>query len=582
LIAAAEVEVGAVAKLAAAVKTAAADTINSQKTSFNTEVTSDAADRDDHGRFTTAHNGRRREGTEPGQADDRWRGDAHKASHRELSEIQLLKTKPQYLAARLMAMGTTSLLTERRGGLDGPAGAWLAVYGATAYMPATIKRSLSCRCSASIRRCGPPMHDAGPKSPSDGGRLARTGHGLLFTRHHGSAHKFALSGKVSRGGRVMPCLTRVVIRPGVPLLVETHAGTASLKKRLLPVLAELDEAIGPDADVGRLTVIDSEVGVAGLLWAMHEQTQTLFITIIKGAVLKGATFSDEGEWQPFRERDEVRDVAIWLNGKGAPADGITIRGVQMRRPDGRNPKMTVFVTNVPADELSPAEIPSLYLERWPCQEAQFANGRNGGGLNRSFGYGGELVTHVALEGKVERAQRSVAYAEKRSTLAVTQHEALVETVKDQPTKVLKTAVKQAESLVKERHKQVQRRVAQLAQLQTHPKQIYQRDTARDSVMTCLKVTVLSLVEFVMQEYFGGSRMQWRTFIEQFVALPVTIRTSKYRRVFEVQANVRQLPRMAQLQAAFIEVNCRKLKQGDKLLVFELVGMPEVGGVQRSG
>ena len=109
-----------------------------------------------------------------------------------------------------------------------------------------------------------------------------------------------------------------------------------------------------------------------------------------------------------------------------------------------------------------------------------------------------------------------------------------------------------------------------------------RDTRRDSVMTCLKLTVLSLIEFTLPEYFGGVKMQWRTFIEQFVALPVTVRTSKHRCVYEILANPRQPARMAQLSAALDEMNGRGLRRGERLLVFKLVGKKSRGRVRRSG
>jgi len=228
------------------------------------------------------------------------------------------------------------------------------------------------------------------------------------------------------------------------------------------------------------------------------------------------------------------------------------------------------------------EIPRQYLERWPRQEAQFANGRNGGGLNRSFGYGGEQVSNVALEGKLDRATRSVAFTTKRTSAAVTQLEELNVSAGDKPTKTMKKAVKQAEVTVRERRKKQGQSLKKLASLESQPKQIYQRDTSRDSVMTCLKLTMLSLVEFVMQEYFSGSGMQWRTFIEQFVALPVTVRTSKRRRIYEIHANLRQPKRMAQLEAALAKINARGLVQGKRRMEFKLIGMPEVGDTQRSG
>ncbi len=52
---------------------------------------------------------------------------------------------------------------------------------------------------------------------------------------------------------------------GVPLLVETHVGATSLKKRALPMLKELNRAVGQEAEVGRLTIVDSEFGHSGAI-----------------------------------------------------------------------------------------------------------------------------------------------------------------------------------------------------------------------------------------------------------------------------------------------------------------------------
>ena len=389
---------------------------------------------------------------------------------------------------------------------------------------------------------------------------------------------FAASGKVSRVGRVMPCLTRIAIHSGegVPLLVETHAGAASLKKRLLPMLEQLDRAVGPGADVGRLTLVDSELGTAGAIWAMHEQTEMLFVTVLKGAVFKGAQISDHGTWQPFRERDKVRDVEVHLRGKNAPDEGIRIRGVQMHRGDGRRPQTTLFATNASTEDLPPPEVASWYLGRWPKQEQLFATGRNGGGLNRSHGYGGEYVTHVALEDKRGRAERSVQYATRRHERAEQTRDDLAQALVDIPAKARKQALTLAERAVADRDRDQQRREQTKARVDTLPCDIYVRDTGRDSVMTCLKLNVLSLLEFVMQEYFGGVAMHWRTFIEQFVGLPVEVRSNKRRCVYVIETNRRQPERMAQLRRAVEEINRRKIRRGKQLLVFELDDDPAPG------
>ncbi|MEO2237110.1 MAG: hypothetical protein ABGW95_02550, partial [Candidatus Poseidoniia archaeon] len=380
---------------------------------------------------------------------------------------------------------------------------------------------------------------------------------------------FARSGKVSRVGRVMPCMTRVAIHggQGVPLLVETHAGAASLKKRLLPMLERLDEAIGPAAAVGRLIIIDAEVGTAGMIWAMHEQTEMGFVTVLKGAVAKGAEISDEQPWRPFRVRDEVRDVQVYLRGKDAPDEGIRLRGVQMRRSDGRRPQTTLFATNVDPADLQAAEVASWYLSRWPRQEQQFRKGRNGGGLNRSHGYGGEHVQHVALEDKQARARRSVELAAARHESATATRDELATGLAAVPAGTRRKVLKLADGDVRSKSRAVSKREQADEKLQSLPAQIRERDTTRDSIMTCLKLNVLSLVEFVLQEYFAGTAMEWRTFIEQFVPMAVTVRSNKHRCVYELHGNPRQPSTMAKLRAAVDELNRRRIKRGKQLLVF---------------
>ena len=77
-------------------------------------------------------------------------------------------------------------------------------------------------------------------------------------------------------------------------------------------------------------------------------------------------------------------------------------------------------------------------------------------------------------------------------------------------------------------------------------------------------------------------MQWRSFIEQFVAMPVTVRTSKRRRVYEIEANPREPSRMVQLEAALARINERGMVQGERRWEFRLVGLPSAGDLQRSG
>ena len=582
LLAAVELEQGTTVRLAEALQSAGALSALQQELAGGAACAGDKAGRADDGRFTGVYNAVRREGTAPGEADDRWATDAAKASQRALGGLPSLAMKQGTLTAKLLAMGVTPLLTERRGfdGLEGPAGEWLGVLGGVAYMPATLDKALAEFGVLDVSDAlwathAGSWHQLSSRWCEPGGSWPQSVAYIDGTADPYWTRAYAASGKVSRVNRVMPCLTRLAIHSGagVPLYVETHAGTASLKERLLPMLTKLDEVVGPEAQVGRLTIVDAEMGTAGAMLAMHEQTDMAFITVVKGAAQRGAQLRNEQPWQPYRERDQVRDVDVVLRGKGVPQEGVCFRGVQMLRAGGRSEQTTLFVTNAEEDELSAAEVVTRYLTRWPRQEQKFALGRDGGGLNRSHGYGGEFVTHAVLEDKQATAARSVGYAQRRLDLAAELQSDLAEASAEWPAK----ARRQVDTLVnrnqRERQQALARTEKRQAKLSTMPDQIYVRDIGRDSVMTCLKLNVLSMIEFALQEYFGGLRMSWRTFIEQFVALPVTIRQNKARLVYVFHANRRQPERMAQLQVAIDELNRRKLQRGGQQLTFELKKPP---------
>jgi capsular polysaccharide biosynthesis protein len=72
------------------------------------------------------------------------------------------------------------------------------------------------------------------------------------------------------------------------------------------------------------------------------------------------------------------------------------------------------------------------------------------------------------------------------------------------------------------------------------------------------------------EYFGDLSMEWRTVIEQFMALPVTVRTTKTSRCYQIHANDRHPERMQQLANAIAEINARNIIQGNRRLSCELL------------
>ena len=585
LLAAANAELRALEGLACEVQAVGRERAEQQAASPNSAVGNDDAGRDDRGRFTPAYNERHRAGVPEGQADGRWRSDEAKAMERSLGSLPSLSLKTRTLASKMLAMGVTPLLTERRGfdGLDGPAGEWLGVLGGHEYMPATLDK---CLAELGLLDLGNAMW---LRHAWQWSRVTNSwsapGPGWLQSVLYVDAtadpywtQSFALSGKVSRIGRVMPCLTRIAVHSGAgaPLYVETHAGTATLKQRLLPMLAEVQRAIGEGGDVDRMTVVDSEAGNASMILALNNEAGVFLVTVVKGQVLKNAPIRNEGAWAPFRERDELREVELLLKGKGAPPEGVWIRCIQMRRTDSRAERLTHYVTNATIEDINMVEVAELYLSRWPMQEQRFRDGRNGGGLNRSHGFGRGEVSHVALEGKLDKAARQAKRARVRQQQTEETREELAAALQEAPATTRRKALALVDKEARKHAREEQAHERTQGRLETTPRTIMARDTGRDSIMTCLKLSAMLLIEYTLHEYFGDVRMEWRTFIEQFVALPVTVRHTKRRRLFQIHANRRQPQHMETLAAALTRINEREIQIGNQRLVFELIGRTAAG------
>jgi hypothetical protein len=578
LLGVAELEVGSCEKLARAVLARGQQHAEAQGPA--SPVPEQLGERDEWGRFTARYNEPWRAGLEPGEPDARWATDEEKRKYRRLGQLQLLGLRPELLAARLFCMGVTPLLTERRGfvGLAGPAGAWLDLLGVRAYMPRTLDKALAEMGLLDVSEAAWEVHARNwhehSRRWSEGAEpWLQTAVYVDATQDPYWTRKFAQSGKVTRIGRVMPCLSRVVVTggPGVPLVVETHAGTVALKERLLPMLRQLERWVG-QGELGRLTIVDAEMATGKLLWTLHQVLDRSFITVIKGSTLAAAEQRNQGPWQPFREHDELRELEVVLRGDGVPQEGFVVRGVEMRRPGSRHPVSTLFATASASQDLATNQVAAAYLSRWPHQEQLFRDARNGGGLNRSHGFGGQEVINVALTTKTEKAEGALWRAKDHLADALELRDSVAAGQDAQGSRELKTATKE----VGRAQKAVERAQNSLVDQCTMPRTIYARDTGRDNLMSCLKLNVLLLLEFVLKEYFGSLRIQWRTYIEELMALAVTVRTTRYRITYQLHGNPRHPAFMDHLKAACHEVTSRRLRRDNRLLLFEVVDLPPGG------
>lgn len=585
LISAAALETGVPLSAAIAALEAGRQTAQ-QQASEERDLASPASGRDDKGRFTENFNRQVRQNLSPGESDPRLASDAEKRDLRDLSKLQILGSQPDTLAQRLLAMGLIPLLTERRGfdGLDGPKGAWLAVLDQPAYRAATLDKTLNELAHLKVDEALWEAHarEWAPRTlnwskDKDAPNWLQAVRYIDATSEPYFTDKFAKFGKVERRGQTMPCLSRIAVMggAGVVLHVNNFAGACSLRTNLIASLKSV-EGMAPPPETGWLVVVDAEAAVYHLLTTLKEMPGYSFITVLKGQIRNGAHLEEANEWQPYRDRDRIRGAMVNLRGARAPEGGLRLRCVEMERVGGRWTHSTLFVSDADPEAFSDKDLVDAYLSRWPNQEAVFRNARNGGGLERTHGYGGHSVTNLVLQTKQEAAQRKHIRNQSKALEA----KQWVETIKAQEKPDTPEAKEfQAEVLKKAQRQLIEaEKASAMAEkhcksLDTYPASTFVRDTTRENIASSLSVMVICLIEWVLREYFGGLKIELRTFIEHFVHTPVKVRTTARRQVYELEANPRNEERTNQLRAACEEINRRRIKRYGRVLKFFVVDPP---------
>lgn len=535
------------------------------------------------GRFSADFNQAVREGIEPGDADSRWDSDTQKRNRRRLQELSVLALRPETMAQRLVSIGLVPLVTERRGfdGMEGLRANWTATMGYQAYQPATLDKTLAELALLNVgdalwAKHGELWSETATTWSEGGPAWRQMVRYVDVTTDPYWTKRYAASGKVSRVGKVMPCLSRVAVMggPGVPLLMKTVAGAVSLKKLLIEAMNDTGGLGGP-GDLARITVVDAEAGGSvPLLTELTKLSGHRFITVLKGMIAKNLVIEETGDWQPYRENDHVREGIVVLRGKSAPKGGLKLRVVEMERVQSRNPQRTLFATNPGVSELSTADIADIYLSRWPNQEGVFREARNGAGLDRSHGYGGEYVTHVAFETKFEQAKGRLARASNNVNQAkesLGRIEEMTASVTEEQSVAAQEALKQAQAKLRESEKALVQAENDHTRQQTMPKEIFQRDTTRENIATSLTMMVMLLLEWVLRNYFGNVRMELRTFLEFFLYCPTEVLTNHRRALYRIESTGLKPDKAELLHAACKEISARKIRRPDgRLLVFEAV------------
>jgi len=552
--------------------------------------------RDARGRFTKVYNQDRQShlaehGGLFGSIDAR-------PGERDLRQLRVSQLSTASLEQHIRALVALPLLTERRGtvGLDGPAGAWLEVLCPVPYRAATLDKTLN---QLKVLNVGEALWQAHAQV---WWQLSRqwAGEGwrqivvyIDASKDPWWTHRFATSAPVSRIGRVQPCLSRVALSsgPGVPILVEVGSGQTPIKPVLWSLLDQARAVLGDNA-VGRLTVIDAEGCQRELIEAFLADPDRDLLTAFKGSLAQGKTVEACGPWVAFKT-GAVREAQVNLN--PTKDEALTVRIVEMRRGDDSRPVALRVLSTAPVEALSSVEVLEAYLGRWPYQEDLFRRGRDGLGLDRSAGFGAAAVNHVALLDKRDRAERARERAEHDYTQACEAEMASIEILRprlerlqqcqaeaDTPLDGRQTRpAREAFETFCHRGQQSEQARQALARAEQHcdklaqqPDTLYVRDTALDTITTCFKMALMALLEFICQEYLDRYRLMPRTFIEAWMALPVTIRQSRYELIYEIAPNPRDPSMTRRLEEALAKITERRIRYRGRRLVARLGSDPK--------
>jgi hypothetical protein len=582
--------------------------------------------RDEKGRFLSEYNAPE-ERRDP-EVGARFESVEIKRADKDLGRLQIVHSKPETLREKLLALMALPLVTNR-GHFDGARdvrGTWLEGLGGIDYMPETLAKF------------GRELKWAGVSGPLQECH-ARIWHELtkswigedaccsvlyvdavlkpLWTEH------FHKCGRVPMLGRVMPCVETVMIHEGagVPLWVRTYSGHVALVNNVLPLIDELEAAIG-EGMLGRLTVIDGEMDCVAL-FKQFDLAHRYFITPLDRTRVKDLS-AIEGLGRLIRYRDDDRigggDVEL-TDSRDKDSPPYRTRAIVLKRH--KKDTFTVFGTNAPRDEFADDVLLDAYFDRWPLQEHVFRELNGVAAFNAAHGYGKQRVLNISVIDAMTRAaaqlerlearRQDAHQQEERRTAVVHQHEValrktdkVIETTSEAQRQLKEAGqthdtayerraaelaaarrdreihglrLKEAKRLHQEAQDkiatigaQISRKKSERETLATH-REIYQTDVELDQILSTLKVGFLLVLQFLIHRFFASMKIDLLTFAYHILLLPgERIRTEDTETV-RFRAHRRDPEMMAALEKACAEFNVLQHRHDGRLVRFELYWPP---------
>lgn len=594
----------------------------------------DNADRDDKGRFLPEYNAVR-------ERRDEWVGAVFesvddKRVDKDLTRLSIAGTTVETLENKLLALMALPVVSERGrfNGVTEPRGEWLQSLGTHDYMPETLSKFARELKWAGVSQSLIEKHaclwhgQLGSALGEDASAV------VLYVDSTSKPYWtdfFHKSGRVAMVGRVMPCMETALIHTGsgVPLYMKTYAGHVPLVKDVLPLIHQMEAAIGQGM-LGRLTVIDGEMNSVALFKKFDAdidpqtgQKGRYFIAPLSHAQVKTLD-AVEGlkNLGPYRDGDWIGGG--WLDltdSKEKKAAPYRTRVIVLQRRTKQT--FSAFATSVPIDEFSDEELMDTYFHRWPAQEHAIRELNGAVEFKAVHGYGKRRVvnitvvdeltklkaqcTRLAVRLKKTRADARDAAADTRAVNAnnrsrerwegETQRWMARLSGKDKDNtdehacadganrhasaqaEISKLQLDNASRHSEVAQKKVEELEKALAAKKEHVKElasrqeIYQTDVELDQILSVLKLGCALLVQLVLHKFFDGLAIEFNTFLREIVALSgVRIRTETTETI-QFRANRRNPKLMATLEQACQRFNALEHQREGRVVHFEVAWPP---------
>jgi transposase len=402
-----------------------------------------------------------------------------------------------------------------------------------------------------------------------------------------SCHK----GRVTMLGRVMNCLEQVFIHDGQghPIYFQTFNGHADLGKNALRMMDGISEYLENTSTlegqfaVNRILIMDAAGNGVKTLRELSDSGYYFITMLDSNQFNERKVKSVSGEKRYDYGDAHLVDCTVELEDSNEKGYIFETRAVQVNWDNGRT---SVLITSVPEAIFFVDNVVKSYFDRWPAQELDFKDMKEGVNLRCVVGYGKKLVDNKKVLEKIERLRGQISELERELAVPLNEirdieknlqpmineekiyreksivvngerklSERNAEILKSIQKEIngLKRRIKRVEKDHEKPFKSLKKKKAELARI-INKKKIYRVDVESDQIMTCFKISFANICCYLLEECFEGEKMTLERLFETIFELRGKVRMESNQRNIFIERNSKQEYIMKKLESALDVIN----------------------------